>query len=141
MAICRCNQQSTPNPRIHLLPEVTHKKTQKHTHVVLVVLVLLGLLVFTTASENGNTALIAGQNCKRRKQKMSKERKVILIFDIICAIIAAVLVIVNVCKGRFGAAILWNMNFSLWLYNTAESLRFGEMEKIIVELEEEDNEK
>lgn len=72
---------------------------------------------------------------------MSKPRKAILIFDIICAIIAAVLVIVNVCKGRFGAAILWNMNFSLWLYNTAESLRFGEMEKIIMKSEEGDNEK
>ena len=42
------------------------KKTQKHACVVLV---LLGLLVFTTVSENGNTALIVGQNCKRRKIK------------------------------------------------------------------------
>ena len=72
---------------------------------------------------------------------MSKERKVILILDIIGAIITGVLVIVNICKGRFGAAILWNMNFTLWLYNTAESLRFGEIEKIIAILEEEDKEK
>ena len=72
---------------------------------------------------------------------MCKERKVILILDIIGAIITAVLVIVNICKGRFGAAILWNMNFTLWLYNTAESLRFGEIEKIIAILEEEDKEK
>ena len=33
------------------------------------------------------------------------------------------------------------MNFTLWLYNTAESLRFGEIEKIIAILEEEDKEK
>ena len=72
---------------------------------------------------------------------MSKERKAILILDIICTIIMAVLAIVNICKGRFGAAILWNMNFTLWLYNTAESLRFGEIEKIIAILEEEDKEK
>ena len=72
---------------------------------------------------------------------MSKKRKAILILDIICTIITAALVIVNICKGRFGAAILWNMNFTLWLYNTAESLRFGEIEKIIAILEEEDKEK
>ena len=72
---------------------------------------------------------------------MSKERKVILIFDIICAIITALLAIVNVCMGHYGAAILWNMHFSLWLCNTAESLRFGEIEKIIAMLEEEDDEK
>ena len=72
---------------------------------------------------------------------MSKERKVILIFDIICTIITAVLVIVNVCRGHYGAAILWNMNFSLWLCNTAESLRFGEIEKITAKLKEEENKK
>ena len=72
---------------------------------------------------------------------MCKERKAMLIFDIICAIITAVLAIVNVCRGHYGAAILWNMNFSLWLCNTAESLRFGEIEKIIAILEEEDKEK
>ena len=72
---------------------------------------------------------------------MSKQRKAILILDIICTIITAVLVIVNVCRGHYGAAILWNMNFSLWLYNTVESLRFGEIEKIITKLEEEDDEK
>ena len=72
---------------------------------------------------------------------MSKERKAILILDIICTIIAAVLVIVNVYSGDFGTAILWNMNFTLWLCNMAESLRFGEIEKIIAILEEEDKEK
>ena len=72
---------------------------------------------------------------------MSKERKVTLIFNIIFTIITAVLVIVNICKRRFGAAILWNMNFTLWLYNTAESLRFGEIEKIIAKLKEEENKK
>ena len=72
---------------------------------------------------------------------MSKERKAILILDIICTIITAVLVIVNVCRGHYGAAILWNMNFSLWLCNTAESLRYGEIEKITAKLKEEENKK
>ena len=72
---------------------------------------------------------------------MSKQRKAILIFDIICAIIAAVLVIVNICKGDFGMAILWNMNFTLWLYITAGGLRFREKEKITTKLKEEDKEK
>ena len=72
---------------------------------------------------------------------MCKERKAILILDIICTIITAVLVIVNVCRGHYGAAILWNMNFSLWLCNTAECSRLGEIEKIIAILEEEDKEK
>ena len=71
---------------------------------------------------------------------MSKQRKAMLIYDIICTIITAVLVIVNVCTGDYGAAILWNMNFALWLCNTAESLRFGEIEKITAKLKEE-NEK
>ena len=72
---------------------------------------------------------------------MSKERKVILILDIMCTIISAVFVIVNICKGDFGMAILWNMHFSLWLCNTAECSRLGEIEKIMAILEEEDNEK
>ena len=72
---------------------------------------------------------------------MSKKRKAILILDIIFTIITAVLVIVNVCRGHYGAAILWNMNFSLWLCNTAESLRFGEIEKITAKLKEEENKK
>ena len=72
---------------------------------------------------------------------MCKERKAILILDIICTIIMAVLAIVNVCRGHYGAAILWNMNFTLWLYNTARTLRLGEIEKIMAILEEEDNEK
>ena len=72
---------------------------------------------------------------------MSKERKAILIFDIICTIITAVLVIVNVCRGHYGAAILWNMNFSLWICNTALDLACGEKEKITTKLKEEDKEK
>ena len=72
---------------------------------------------------------------------MSKVRKVILIFDIICTIITAVLAIVNACRGHYGAAILWNMHFSLWLCNTAECSRLGEIEKIMAILEEENNEK
>ena len=72
---------------------------------------------------------------------MSKQRKVTLIFNIICTIIAAACVVVNVYRGNFGVAILCNMAFTLWLCNTAESLRFGEIEKIITKLEEEDDEK
>ena len=72
---------------------------------------------------------------------MSKERKVILIFDIMCTIISAVLVIVNICKGRFGAAILWNMSFVLWICNMALDLACEVMEKIMAILEEEDKEK
>ena len=67
--------------------------------------------------------------------------KAILILDIIFTILMGVLVIVNVCEGDFGMAILWNMNFTLWLCNTAESLRFGEIEKITTELKEKDDEK
>ena len=70
---------------------------------------------------------------------MSKQRKAMLIFDIICTIIAAACVVVNVYRGNFGTAILCNMAFTLWLCNTVESLRFGEIEKIIAILEEEDN--
>ena len=72
---------------------------------------------------------------------MSKQRKAILIWDIICTIIAAACVVVNVYRGNFGVAILCNMAFTLWLCNTAESLRFGEMKKITTKLEEEDKEK
>lgn len=72
---------------------------------------------------------------------MSKERKAILILDIIFTILMAVCVIISVFEGDFGAAILWNMSFSLWLYNTARTLRFGEIEKIMAILEEEDNKK
>ena len=72
---------------------------------------------------------------------MSKPRKAILIFDIICAIIAAACVVVNVYRGNFGTAILCNMAFTLWLCNTVEGLRFGEIEKIIAKLKEKDNEK
>ena len=50
---------------------------------------------------------------------MSKQRKAILIFDIICTIITAALVIVNVYRGNFGVAILCNMAFTLWICNTA----------------------
>lgn len=69
---------------------------------------------------------------------MSKPRKAILIFDIICAIITVVLVIVNVCKGRFGTAILWNINFILLICNTALDLARGEKEKIITKSKEEE---
>ena len=72
---------------------------------------------------------------------MSKEIKAILILDIICTIIAAVLVIVNICKGRFGEAILCNMAFTLWLCNIALDLVCGEKEKITTKLKEEDKEK
>ena len=72
---------------------------------------------------------------------MSKQRKAILIFDIICTIIAAACVVVNVYRGNFGVAILCNMAFTLWLCNTAECSRLGEIEKIVAILEEEDNEK
>ena len=71
---------------------------------------------------------------------MSKQRKVMLIFDIICTIITAVLVIVNVCTGRFGAAILWNMSFTLWLCDIALDLALREKEKITTKLKEKDDE-
>lgn len=54
---------------------------------------------------------------------MSKQRKVMLIFDIICAIITAVLAIVNIYRGHFDTAILWNMNFTLWLCNAIRTWR------------------
>lgn len=72
---------------------------------------------------------------------MSKGSKVILIFDIIFTILMAVCVIINVFEGDFGAAILWNMNFTLWICNTSWTLRLGEIEKIMAILEEEDNKK
>ena len=72
---------------------------------------------------------------------MSKERKAILILDIICTIIAAACVVVNVYRGNFGTAILCNMAFTLWLCNMALDLACGEIEKIIAILEEEDDEK
>ena len=72
---------------------------------------------------------------------MSKQRKVMLIFDIMCTIISAVLVIVNICKGDFGMAILWNMSFVLWICNMALDLACEVMEKIMAILEEEDDEK
>ena len=67
--------------------------------------------------------------------------KVILILDIMCTIISAVLVIVNVCEGDFGVAILWNMNFTLWICNAALDLAREKKEKITTKLEEEDKEK
>lgn len=67
--------------------------------------------------------------------------KVILIFDIIFTILMATLVIINVFEGDFGAAILWNMNFTLWICNTALDLARGEKEKITAKLKEEDNKK
>ena len=67
--------------------------------------------------------------------------KVILILDIMCTIISAVLVIVNICKGDFGMAILWNMGFVLWICNIALDLACEVMEKITTKLKEEDKEK
>lgn len=72
---------------------------------------------------------------------MSKERKVMLILDTICTILMAVCVMVNIYKGRFGAAIVWNINFTLWLCNTTLNLVFGQIEKITAKLKEEDKEK
>lgn len=60
---------------------------------------------------------------------MSKERTVMLILDIIFIILMVVLVIVNVCRGDFGAAIVWNMNFILWICNTALDLARREKER------------
>lgn len=72
---------------------------------------------------------------------MSKERKVILILDGIFTILMAVCVIISVVEGNFGAAILWNLNFTLWLFNTTLDLTFGEKKKITAKLKEEDEEK
>lgn len=72
---------------------------------------------------------------------MSKERTVKLILDMIFIILTVVLVVVNVYRGNFGTAILCNMAFTLWLCNTVESLRFGEIEKITTKLKEKDDEK
>ena len=68
-------------------------------------------------------------------------RKVILILDIICTIIAAACVVVNVYRGNFGTAILCNMAFTLWICNIAVDLAPGEKEKITTKLKEEDKEK
>ena len=67
--------------------------------------------------------------------------KVILILDIMCTIISAVLVIVNVYRGDFGAAIMWNMCFTLWICNIALDLAHGKKEKITTKLKEKDDEK
>lgn len=72
---------------------------------------------------------------------MSKERKVILILDTICTTLMALCVIINVVEGDFGMAIMWNMNFTLWICNTALDLARGEKEKITAKLKEEDNKK
>ena len=44
-------------------------------------------------------------------------------------IITVVRVIVNVRRGDFGAAILWNMTFTLWICNVALDLAHREKEK------------
>lgn len=67
--------------------------------------------------------------------------KVILILDIIFTILMGVLVVVNVCEGDFGVAILWNMNFTLWICNVALDLALREKEKITTKLKEKDDEK
>lgn len=64
--------------------------------------------------------------------------KGILIFDIIYTILMAVCVIINVIEGDFGIAIMCNINFTLWLFNTALDLAFGEIKKIKAKLKEED---
>lgn len=69
---------------------------------------------------------------------MSRERKVILISDTICTILMAVCVIVNIYRGHFGAAILWNMNFTLWLCNTLLNVVFGQIEKLTKKLTEDE---
>ena len=105
-----------------MLGGTTKEKTQKHTRVVLVVIVLLGLLVFTTALENGNTALIAGRNCKRRKQKMSKERSWSTIISAIMIVICEVLMTISLCKNEWIAAFIWKSNFDIRLVNVALNL-------------------
>lgn len=72
---------------------------------------------------------------------MSKGSKVILIFDIIFTILMAVCVIINVFEGDFGAAILWNISFILWICNVALDLAQGQIEKITAKLKEENNKK
>lgn len=69
---------------------------------------------------------------------MSKQRKVILILDIIFTILMMMCVVVNVYRGRFGTAILWNINFILLICNTALDLARGEKEKIITKSKEEE---
>lgn len=60
---------------------------------------------------------------------MSKERTVNLILDMIFIILTAVLVIVNVCTGDYGDAIVWNMSFILWICNIALDLARGKKER------------
>ena len=67
--------------------------------------------------------------------------KAILILDIICTIIAAACVVVNVYRGNFDVAILCNMAFTLWLCNMTLDLACGEVEKITTKLKEKDDEK
>ena len=59
---------------------------------------------------------------------MSKKRTAELIVDMIFIILAAVFVIVNVCTGHYGAAIVWNMSFTLWICNIALDLARGKKE-------------
>ena len=70
---------------------------------------------------------------------MSKERTVKLIVDMIFIILTAIFVIVNVCTGDYGEAILWNMSFTLWLCDIALDLALGEKEKITAKLKEKDD--
>lgn len=60
---------------------------------------------------------------------MSKERTVKLILDMIFIILTAVLVIVNVCTGDYGEAIVWNVSFTLRIYNMALDLARGKKER------------
>ena len=71
---------------------------------------------------------------------MSKKRTAKLIVDMIFIILAAIFVIVNVCTGDYGEAILWNMSFTLWLCDIALDLALREKEKITTKLKEKDDE-
>ena len=71
---------------------------------------------------------------------MNKQRKVMLIVDMIFTILAAIFVIVNICTGDYGEAILWNMSFTLWLCDIALDLALREKEKITTKLKEKDDE-
>ena len=70
---------------------------------------------------------------------MSKKRTAKLLVDMIFIILAAVFVIMNVCTGDYGEAILWNMSFTLWLCDIALDLALGEKEKITAKLKEKDD--
>lgn len=71
---------------------------------------------------------------------MSKKRTAKLIVDMIFIILTAVCVIVKICTGNYGEAILWNMSFTLSLCDIALDLALREKEKITTKLKEKDDE-